>query len=175
MKYKDVNRAVVMSTGGKIICTNANGEPQWEVGFLPGVHECKQLLTYMRPGDELHEQEGCQILLPGVDRVKRLSMGRLSVESGANADFRPSRLSNEELRLRKTLQKVQTASNSLEKRMKTFERLNKEAEQAAAVEETGVIEDVIEEEEAPQERRPIKEEKPEKPRRAATKESNEEA
>lgn len=55
------------------------------------------------------------------DRMRRANYGARAYESGANPDFRPSRMTDTELQLRKLMGKVSEQSQGLARRMKALE------------------------------------------------------
>lgn len=56
-----------------------------------------------------------------VERCKRVSYGAKAYESGANPDFRPSRMTQQEADMRRLLNKVSAQSEGLARRMKALE------------------------------------------------------
>ncbi len=103
MQYSLLSRAVLMvgNPGTDVSCVTADGKVKWVVGFLPGPHELKQLLKYMRPSDHLEFDAHAIPLLSNGDRLTVSDYGPRSVESGANPNWRPTRATDMELQVRK--------------------------------------------------------------------------
>lgn len=107
--------------GGSISCQSQDGKVMaWDRGFAPGRYQAKDLLRDIPPGFTLVAGPGASIMVPE-SRVRRASYGPGATDSGANPDFRPSRMTDQEAQLRKLMTDVSRKSSALQRRLDALE------------------------------------------------------
>ena len=81
------------------------------------------------------EIEGNGTFYNKAGRMVCQTLGQRAFETGANPDFKPSVASEAEKRLRKQIEQVNKASNSIDRKMKIFQRMLEEKSQVIEEEE----------------------------------------
>lgn len=122
MNRNELNRAVIFVAhgGGSIICEDAKGNSLWERGFAPGRYQAKDLIQDIPEGFTLRAGQGASILVPPL-KTQRASYGEDALKSGANPDFRPSRMTDQELQMRKLMTEVSKNNSAMKRRLAALE------------------------------------------------------
>lgn len=129
MSRNELNRAVIFvaNGGGSIICENHDGSRvAWERGFAPGRYQAKDLIQDIPEGYSLRAGMGASIMVPPL-KHQRGNYGARALESGANPDFTPSRLTDAELQLRNLVAAVSADSKAIKRRMAALEAQERRA------------------------------------------------
>ena len=125
LQYEQVARATFMvPKGGRdVTALDADGVVLFVVGLRPGIEEGKILVKYLSEGDQIDPDPEITVLLPGGRRLRRVDLGDVATESGANPDFVPSRATQDELRLRKLVEDVSSKTKLLDRKIAAYEGL----------------------------------------------------
>ena len=123
VKYENMARTKVVAgrEGGEIKNYSHDGKVKWTVGVQPGVTMCTEFLGDMEPGDYLKVTAGMFVPAFPPGRMERMKYGPGSHDSGANPDYRPSRLTDGEKQLRKLIAGLQAKSVAMDQKIAQFE------------------------------------------------------
>lgn len=140
--------------GGEVFCVGEDGQTKWKLGLTAGSHYADTLRVYLERGDELHVGENVTAMKQGVGRLSVQTYGADAAKTAANPDYRPTSADIERRRMEQMVREITQRSNSLDRRMAAFERVQAEtaARLAAEQEAAQVIDDApaAEAEQAPE-------------------------
>jgi hypothetical protein len=115
----------VASGGGDVSVSDEDGVVRWTMGLAAGYHTGTSLLAHVQDGESLSWDSAITAVDNGNGRVRRVPYGPASLDSGANPDFRPSRLTDAELHMRRLLDRVNKKSKALDAQMAAADGLMK--------------------------------------------------
>lgn len=130
---------IVPADGGTISAGfPGDEETSWETTLPPGVVDLKPYAKLLAPGEELRFSGGLVPVRRSTGRQRPLVNGERELKSGANPDWRPTKLDAVQKEMRKGLQKLARMNKSLDAKIssaaKAAEAGKKAAEADAAAE-----------------------------------------